>query len=78
MKTKRIKYLEDYPLNWDNKGENKFDNKNQTFLFSLNLKKKYDMIDNKKGAIYGNEGNGPYLGGLSARDFSIEKNIKKG
>ena len=36
------------------------------------------MIDNKKGAIYGNEGNGPYLGGLSARDFSIEKNIKKG
>ena len=34
------------PLNWDDSGV-KYDKNNQTFIFSLNLMKKYDMIDKK-------------------------------
>ena len=63
------------PLNWDNNGRNKVDKDNQTFLFSLDLLKKYDLIDKNKTAIYCCKGYGPYFGG---RDFSIEKNMKKG
>ena len=40
--------------------------------------KKYDMIDTKIGAIYCSEGNGPYFGGYTSRDFSIGSNMKKG
>ena len=36
--------------------------------------KKYDMIDNKKQAIYCGSFYGPHFGG---RDFSIESNMKK-
>ena len=35
------------PLNWDNSSYTKIDESNQTFIFSLNLMKKYNMI--KKG-----------------------------
>ena len=34
------------PLNWDDSGV-KYDKNNQTFIFPLNLMKKYDMIDKK-------------------------------
>ena len=60
------------PLNWDNSGS-KIDIDNQTFIFSLNLMKKYDMINIKKQAIYCRTGYGPYFGG---KDFSIEYNMK--
>ena len=60
------------PLNWDDSGV-KYDKNNQTFIFSLNLMKKYDMIDNKKQAIYCRSDYGPHFGG---RDFSIESNMK--
>ena len=65
------------PLNWESSGngENKYDKSNQTFLFSLDLMKKFDMINAKKEAIYCTKNNGPYFGG---RDFSIESNMKKG
>ena len=37
------------PLNWAIKKEyNIYDESNQTFLFSLNLMKKFDMINKKK------------------------------
>ena len=65
------------PLNWESSGngENKYDKSNQTFLFSLDLIKKFDMINAEKAAIYCNKNNGPYFGG---RDFSIESNMKTG
>jgi len=63
------------PLNWDNSGGNKIDKNNQTFIFSLDLLKKYDLINKEKEAIYCNKQYGPYFGG---RDFSIESNMKRG
>ena len=66
------------PLNWESDGADKIDDNNETFIFSLNLMKKYDMIKKEKGAIHCQKNNGPYFGGFSARDFSIEKNMKKG
>ena len=63
------------PLDWNNNGYNKYDKDNQTFIFSLDLIKKYDLIDKNKTAIYCNSQYGPYFGG---RDFSIENNMKKG
>ena len=60
------------PLNWDNSWS-KIDKDNQTFIFSLNLMKKYDMINIKKQEIYCGSDYGPYFGG---RDFSIESNMK--
>ena len=65
------------PLNWESNesGENKYDKSNQTFIFSFDLMKKFDMINAEKAAIYCNKNYGPNLGG---RDFSIESNMKKG
>ena len=79
VKTKKNKIFGGFtPLSWENKGKDKYDKKNQTFIFSLNFMKKYDMIDTKIGAIYCSEGNGPYFGGYTSRDFSIGSNMKKG
>ena len=63
------------PLNWENRGGNKYDEKNQTFIFSLNLMKKYDMIDNERETIYCAGEYGPIFG---SSDFQIETNMKKG
>ena len=63
------------PLNWESlDGVDKYDKNNQTFIFSLNSMKKFDMINKEKSAIYCNKNNGPYFGG---RDFSIESDMKK-
>ena len=32
------------PLNWKSKGDNTYDKSSWTFIFSLNLNEKYDMI----------------------------------
>ena len=64
------------PLSWENKAISKFDESNQTFIFSLNLNKKYDMINNKRKAIQGfSEGYGPNFGDY---DFGLHKNLKEG
>ena len=64
-------------LNWKEESEKgvKFDENDETFIFSLNLMKKYDMIDyrgkeaikcwNKMGPIFSN-------------DFGFFENLKKG
>ena len=62
-------------LSWDSKSENKIDENNETFLYSLDLMKKYDLINHSKEAIACNKSYGPYFGG---RDFSIEANMKEG
>ena len=61
------------PLNWKYVNQYLDDRSNQTFIFSLNLKKKFDMIDVKKKAICTTEG--PWFGDC---DFGIHKNMKKG
>ena len=63
------------PLNWDMSGIDKIDENNQTFIFSLNLMKKYDMINKEKSAICCNREYGPSFG---VSDFCIESNMKKG
>ena len=63
------------PLNWEFNGDSMIDENNQTFLFSLNSKKKFDLINKEKTAIYCNREYGPSFG---ASDLSIESNMKKG
>ena len=63
------------PLNWNNSRGVIIDQYNQTFVFSLNLMKKFDMINSKKDAIHNQENNGPFFGN---NDFSLYKNMKKG
>ena len=66
------------PLNWKNDINNpgKIDDSNQTFIFLLNIMKKYDLLNKKNPAIYTNTG--PCFG---ASDFNIssnKKNMKNG
>jgi len=63
------------PLNWATKGKNTKDNNEHTFLFSLNLMKKFDMINKELDAVYFGENIGPAFGGT---DFEIKSNMKKG
>ena len=65
------------PLNWQKTVDyvSVLDKNDETFIFSLNLMKKYDIIDKKRLAIQCNEIYGPCFG---ARDFSIEANMKLG
>ena len=63
------------PFNWESKTGNKCDKSDQTFIFSLNLMKKYDLINKEKNAIYFRENIGPAFGGT---DLQIDSNMKKG
>ena len=64
------------PLNWKNDGSRQYDESNQTFIFSLNLMKKYDMINKKKVSILlDGIKYGPTFGDY---DFSLKENLKKG
>ena len=62
------------PLNWNNNGNQLYDKSNQTFIFSLNLMKIYNMINNGGEAIYC-DNSGPNFG-LS--DFDLQENMKIG
>ena len=62
------------PLNWNNNGNQLYDKSNQTFIFSLNLMKIYNMIKNEGKAIYC-DNSGPNFG-LS--DFDLQENMKIG
>ena len=63
------------PLNWES-GEDllKLDGNNQTFIFSLDLMKKFDMLNKEKAAIYCDKLKGPIFG---ASDINIQSNMKK-
>ena len=65
------------PLNWKNdKGVSVFDYSNQTFIFSLNSMKKYDLIDpNTKRAIYNWSEYGPNFGNGNIR---LNANLNSG
>ena len=65
------------PLNWKEENEKgvKYDESNETFIFSLNLMKKYDMIDfkNKEAIKCWNK-----MGPIFSNDFGLFENLKKG
>ena len=63
------------PLDWDNESQDKYDIDNQTFIFSLNLMKKYDMINRKEVAISCHYSYGPIFGN---NDFGIKSFMKTG
>jgi hypothetical protein len=77
IKTKKNQIFGGFtPLNW-NKGLCKGikDPSNQTFIFSLDLFKKFDMIDKEKLAIKNYSSYGPTFG---ASDIELAKNMKNG
>ena len=63
------------PLNWKNKGYGIKDSSNQTFIFSLNLNKKFNMINQKGDGIYCSSNYGPNFGNC---DFDLKENMKNG
>ena len=63
------------PLDWKNQGNNINDPSNQTFIFSLNLKKKYNMINKDGKGIYCSKKYGPNFGD---GDFCLRENMKNG
>ena len=63
------------PLNWKNQGSGTMDETNQTFIFSLNLKKKYNMLKKDGYAIYCTKRYGPNFGDC---DFDLKENMKTG
>ena len=63
------------PLNWNNQGGGIQDLSNKTFIFSLNLKKKYNMIKANGRGISCNSNNGPNFGDC---DFRLKVNMKNG
>ena len=48
---------------------------NQTFIFSLNLKKRYNMIKKNGNGIFCNNTEGPSFGNC---DFYLKENMKEG
>ena len=77
IKTKNNKIFGGFtPLDWEEGNDLlKIDKNNQTFIFSLDLMKKYDMMSKEKVAIYCCKENGPIFG---ASDFNIYSNMIKG
>ena len=64
------------PLNWENNGKSKIDESNQTFIFSLNLNKKFDMINPNRKAIQGfSVDYGPNFGDY---DLGLKNSLKEG
>ena len=63
------------PLNWLSKGGGINDQTNKTFIFSLNLKKKYNMIKKNDRGIYCSNNYGPNFGDC---DFDLKENMKLG
>lgn len=60
------------PLSWTSSNEPVFDPSDFTFLFYLNIKKKYDMLSKESIAVITDERFGPYFG----YDLGLGKNLK--
>ena len=63
------------PLNWSQKEGLETDINNRTFVFSLSLKKKFNLIKKDGYAIYCSKLYGPEFGNC---DFRLKKNMKSG
>ena len=76
VKTKKNKIFGGFtPLSWKKEGGEINDKSNQSFIFSLNLMKKFDMINKGGKAIRCLKNEGPDFGD---EDFSLMENMKKG
>ncbi len=76
IKTTKNKRFGGYtPLDWKNEGDTIYDETNQTFIFSLNLMKKYDLNEKKAVAIICRKDNGPNFGNC---DFGLKQDMKQG
>ena len=76
VKTKQNKIFGGFtPLNWNDYDGHLFDPSNQTFIFSLNLNKKFDAINPKKKAINCTSKIAICFGDY---DFSLNENMKSG
>ena len=73
--TKEKKFGGFTPLNWKGEGGFVNDESLQTFIFSLNLNKKYDLTDKEDSAVKFDTNNGPDLGN---GDIIVYKNMKEG
>lgn len=65
------------PLDWKSLSNNYelIDKTRRTFLFSLNLMKKFEMLSNQKTAIYSSKNFGPSFG---QKDIGFEVDLKSG
>ena len=63
------------PLNWISQSITLNDESNQTFIFSLNLMKKFDLINKSKAAIICDPNSGPNFGNT---DFTLKESLKNG
>ena len=63
------------PLDWKDEGGFVSDESLQTFIFSLNLNKKYDLTDKEFNAVKFEFDNGPNFGN---GDIIVYKNMKEG
>ena len=63
------------PLNLKKNAGKIYDDSNQTFIFSLNLMKKFDMLNRDNLAFYCDDKYGPYFGNC---DFCLKENMKVG
>ena len=63
------------PLNWHTKGGEIIDESMQTFIFSLNIMKKFEMISFQKKAIRCESGFGPIFGDF---DIGLHDDMKSG
>ena len=63
------------PLNWSFKEVYEDDLNNQTFIFSLNIKKKFNMIKKNGHGIYCSKKYGPNFG---CADFRLNENMQRG
>ena len=74
VKTTKNKIFGEFtPLNWSSQGYSIKDLSDHTFIFSLNLKKKYNMIKKDGIGIYCAKEDGPNFGGA---DFRLNENMK--
>ena len=64
------------PLNCQNNASSLIDNSNETFIFSLNLMKKYNMINRNKKAIQGFSTD--YEPNFGDYDFGLEGDMREG
>ena len=73
------------PLSWNSNGKAYYDYNKETFLFSMNLMKKYDMFNMDKSAIYCHKDYGPSFGNYYGSvdfgpvyDICFKKDLSRG
>ena len=66
------------PLNWNNDSDLYYDNTKRTFVFSLNLMKKYELKTSSSRAIYNQSKHGPTFGFNDNGAIVFKSSLKEG